>query len=194
MSGLHIKTPGFYGNAGVMFEGGPNSFNPTFAVYTENLTQTLLRVGGVSGGQGVEVGDGANPTEFRVSNQNATLTVNNNGISFTTPTSLFEITSDGAYQLNGDPGTIGQVVTSQGPGAQPIWTTVGGGGGGGSVTSVNIVGNDGIVVTGGPITTSGSFTLDLGNITPNNVASTTAMTQAGITVLDANSTIFGGTY
>lgn len=69
-----------------------------------------------------------------------------------------------------------------------------GSGGGGSVTSVGIVGNDGIVVTGSPITTSGSFTLDLGNITPTNVASTTAMTQAGITVLDVNSTIFGGTY
>lgn len=39
----------------------------------------------------------------------------------------------------------------------------------GTVTSVAVTGNDGIVVGGSPITTTGTITLDLGNITPTSV-------------------------
>lgn len=42
--------------------------------------------------------------------------------------------------------------------------------GSGTVTSVGITGNDGIVVSGSPVTTSGSITLDLGDITPTKVS------------------------
>jgi trimeric autotransporter adhesin len=45
-------------------------------------------------------------------------------------------------------------------------------GGTGSVTLVNAVGNNGITVSGGPITTNGTLTFGLGNITPVNVNAT----------------------
>lgn len=61
----------------------------------------------------------------------------------------------------------------------------GGGGGSGTVTSVDISGANGIGVSGNPITTSGTITLSLVNITPTTVnaltlaAATTGFTIAG---------------
>jgi hypothetical protein len=65
----------------------------------------------------------------------------------------------------------------------------GGGGGGGTVTSVNGTGTNGISVTGGPITTSGTLTVNLDDtaVTPdtygdaNNVAQITVDQQGRIT-------------
>ena len=67
--------------------------------------------------------------------------------------------------------------------------STGGGGGGGTVTSVNGAGTSGITVTGGPITTSGTLTVDLDDtaVTPdtygdaNNVAQITIDQQGRIT-------------
>lgn len=57
---------------------------------------------------------------------------------------------------------------------------------GGTVTSVAVSGNNGIGVTGSPITTSGTFTLSLGAITPTSV-STGALTASGAISLPAGS-------
>lgn len=45
-----------------------------------------------------------------------------------------------------------------------------GGGGSGTVTQVAVSGQNGIVVSGSPITSAGTFTLKLNNITPNNIS------------------------
>lgn len=52
--------------------------------------------------------------------------------------------------------------------------------GGGSVTSVNATGSNGVSVSGGPITTTGSFTIGLGNITPSSVSSSGPVTGSNI--------------
>ena len=57
---------------------------------------------------------------------------------------------------------------------------------GGTVTSVAVSGNNGIGVTGSPITTSGTFTLSLGAITPTSV-STGALTASGAISLPSGS-------
>ena len=59
-------------------------------------------------------------------------------------------------------------------------------GGGGTVTSVGVSGSSGISVSGSPITTSGTFTLGLGAITPTSV-STGALTASGAISLPAGS-------
>jgi hypothetical protein len=51
-------------------------------------------------------------------------------------------------------------------------TAIGAGSGGGSVTSVGISGADGIGVASSPITTSGTISLTLGSITPDDITST----------------------
>lgn len=63
---------------------------------------------------------------------------------------------------------------------------LGAGTGNGSVTSVAVTGNNGIGVTGSPITTSGTFTLSLGAITPTSV-STGALTASGAISLPSGS-------
>lgn len=57
---------------------------------------------------------------------------------------------------------------------------INGGGGSGTVTSVGITGNDGITVSGSPVTTSGSITLDLGAITPASVAAVGTVTGSNL--------------
>lgn len=60
-----------------------------------------------------------------------------------------------------------------------------GGAGSGTVTSVGITGNDGIVVANTPVTSSGTISLDLGNITPDSLATNL------ITLLNASARIKG---
>lgn len=53
-------------------------------------------------------------------------------------------------------------------------------GSGGSVTSVAVAGNDGIGVSGSPITSTGTITLSLGAITPTSVAATGTVTGSNL--------------
>ena len=72
---------------------------------------------------------------------------------------------------------------------------VGPGAGGGTVTSVGIVGSDGILVGDSPITTSGTIQLELGNITPNSVAASGTVTGSnlsGTNTGDQSITTLGG--
>lgn len=50
--------------------------------------------------------------------------------SITMNPAILHLDMTGEIQLNNQPGTAGQVLTTQGAGLPPIWTTVGGGGGG----------------------------------------------------------------
>lgn len=74
------------------------------------------------------------------------------------------------------------VSLTPGAGTLTVATT----GGGGTVTSVGIIGNDGIAVSGSPVTGSGNITLDLGAITPTSV-STGDLTASGTVSLPAQS-------
>jgi len=73
-------------------------------------------------------------------------------------------------------GTIGQALTTNGSGILS-WTTIAGSG---TVSSVAITPSDGIGVTGSPITTSGTFSLSLGNITPDSVAAVGTVTGSNL--------------
>ena len=54
------------------------------------------------------------------------------------------------------------------------------GGGSGTVTSVNATGANGVSISGGPITTSGSLTIGLGAISPTSVASSGTVTGTNL--------------
>lgn len=55
------------------------------------------------------------------------------------------------------------------------------------VTSVNISGNNGIVASGGPITSSGVFSLFIGNLTCTNVLTSGTLTAANAVIVGAAS-------
>lgn len=82
-----------------------------------------------------------------------------------------------------DPGTPGQVLTSDGAG-EPYWSTISGAG---TVTSVNLTAGTGINVSGGPITTAGSITVT--NTAPDQVVTLTAGSNITITGSYPNFTI-----
>ena len=66
-------------------------------------------------------------------------------------------------------GNSGKYLTTDGTNAS--WASVSGGGGG-TVTSVNATGLHGVVVTGVPITGSGTISISLGDINPNSIQTT----------------------
>jgi hypothetical protein len=76
----------------------------------------------------------------------------------------------GAFGVGGaNFGTAGQVLTSQGSGAAPTWSSAAGSG---TVTQVNTAGSvNGLTLTGGPITATGTVTLG-GDITSVNASAT----------------------
>jgi len=95
------------------------------------------------------------------------------------------IASGGTGQTTAS-GAINALVPSQGGnsgkflttnGSVVSWGTVSGTG---TVTSVAATGNNGITVSGSPITTSGTITLGLGNITPTSVAATGTVTGSNL--------------
>jgi hypothetical protein len=90
---------------------------------------------------------------------------------------ILTLNSAGALGLGNTPrfGTAGQVLTSQGSGASPTWTTVGGSG---TVTSVAVSGSD-FTITGSPVTTAGTIGLTLATVNTNTgtFGTTTAVPQ-----------------
>ena len=104
----------------------------------------------------------------------------------TTPAEYFRIAAGGAFGLSGaNYGTSGQVLTSQGSGSAPIWSTITPGTG--TVTSVSFTG--GIVSVGTPTSTP-AFTVagTSGGIPYFSSASTWATSAA----LAANALVIGG--
>jgi hypothetical protein len=89
--------------------------------------------------------------------------------------------SDGVNFELSNPGNFGEVLISTGSGA-PTW-----GPGGGTVTSVDATGGTGISVTGGPITTSGTFVIT--NTAPDQVVSITGAGTAVVTGTYPNFTV-----
>jgi hypothetical protein len=96
-----------------------------------------------------------------------------------TNASDFKLDSDGTWYLNSSAGTLGQVLTSGGVGAQPTWATPAGGGG--TVTSVAMSVPSFLSVSGSPITTSGTLAMTLsGTALPVANGGTGATTLTGI--------------
>lgn len=98
----------------------------------------------------------------------------------------------GGFYLT-DTGTLGQVLTSGGPGGVPTWATIAGAG---TVTSVNLTAGTGISVAGGPITTAGSITVT--NTAPDQIVTLTGAGTTTVTGTYPNFTItstdaYGGT-
>ena len=89
--------------------------------------------------------------------------------------------------LNGYVGSAGQVLTSNGPGATPFWTTVTGSG---TVTSVQVSGGTtGLAFTGGPVTGAGVITLGGTLGISNGGTGTATATGSGDLVLATSPTL-----
>jgi len=64
-------------------------------------------------------------------------------------------------------------------------------GGGGTVNSVNVTGANGVTSAGGPVTSSGSITVGLGNITPTTVSTGDTTVAGNLTFTGASRLITG---
>lgn len=92
-------------------------------------------------------------------------------------TERLRINYNGAFGLSGaNFGTSGQVLTSQGSGSAPIWSTAAAG----TVTSVSVTTANGVSGSVATATTTPAITLTLGAITPSSVASTGAVSGTSL--------------
>lgn len=98
------------------------------------------------------------------------LSVANGGTGQVTATNAFNALAPNQI------GHAGMFLTTNG--TLVSWATIPAGAG--TVTSVGAVGNNGIIVTGSPITTNGVINIDLGNITPTSVAATSTITGSNL--------------
>ena len=102
-----------FNNAGAF--GGSNGL-------TWNGTTTTLTVSGGLTQPGIVSGGGANSLKVTGNGQQLLLTGASVQIA-TGPGTSWIIDNAGDWQINGNSGTSGQVLTSQGIGFQPVWTT-----------------------------------------------------------------------
>lgn len=100
---------------------------------------------------------------------------------------------NGELTLNTDPGTTGQVLTSNGAGVPPTWEPAGGSG---TVTSVGLTMPSGFSVGGSPVTTSGTLAVTTtlnGNLRGNGSGFTTGAVALGSEVSGTLPVANGGT-
>ena len=93
------------------------------------------------------------------------------------PTVLPDVTTAGTYGSTTEVPVV--TVDSKGRITGVTLATIAGGGTG-TVTSVAATGNDGITVSGSPITDNGTLTFGLGDITPTSVAATGAVSGSNL--------------
>lgn len=100
---------------------------------------------------------------------------------------------NGELTLNTDPGTTGQVLTSNGAGVPPTWEPAGGSG---TVTSVGLTMPSGFSVGGSPVTSSGTLAVTTtlnGNLRGNGSGITTGAVALGSEVSGTLPVANGGT-
>jgi fibronectin-binding autotransporter adhesin len=173
----------------VNVNGGTTGLTATGGPITTSGTITL---GGVltvaNGGTGVTSSTGTGSVVLSAS---PTLTGTVNTANLTTTGALTLAGANSPLILTASPGTAGQVLTSAGPGATPYWDNTGGAG---SVTSVNVSGGTtGLSFAGGPITTSGTFTMSGTLEVANGGTGVTSSTGTGSVVLSVSPTLTGTT-
>jgi hypothetical protein len=163
---------------------------------TSGGTSLLNWDGGGSGVITVNGGLSANPANKNVSlaptgtgsvtvNPATAGTIDNMAIGGTTAAagSFTNLSVTGTTSFDGSQGTSGQVLTSAGTGNTPTWTTPTTG----TVTSVDLTAGTGISVLGGPITSSGSITVnntDTGSA--QNIFKNVAVSGQSTIVADSN--------
>lgn len=123
----------------------------------------------VSGGSTGLTASGGPVTSSGTITLGGTLSIANGGTGQTTASGAINAL------LPSQTGNNGKVLSTNGSVAS--WVSISGIG---TVTSVEIVGNDGISVTGSPITSSGTITLDLTDITPTSVSATGSVTGSNL--------------
>ena len=141
-----------------------NATNP--AGYTSN-TGTVTSVQASGGTTGLTFSGGP-ITASGTLTLAGTLGIANGGTGQTTATGAINAL------VPSQTGNAGMVLTTNG--SVVSWVS----NGSGTVTSVSATGANGIVVSGSPITTSGTIALSLGNITPTSVAATGTVTGSNL--------------
>jgi hypothetical protein len=174
-SGGSVTSVAATGNNGISVTGSPITTSGTFVLGLGAITPTsVAATGTITGSNFTGSSSGTNTGD-----QTITLTGDVTG----TGTGSFATT---LATVNANTGSFGSstlipVITVDGKGRITAISTVAvQSGGTGTVTSVAATGNNGVSITGSPITSSGTLTIGLGAITPTSVAATGTVTGSNL--------------
>ena len=157
------------GTTGLTFAGGPIT-----GAGTLTLGGTLAPAAGGTGTT-TSTGTGSN--------------VLSAGPTLTGTTTVSGLNISGSLAFSGAQGTAGQVLMSGGAGNAPVWAAPPGSG---SVTSIDVSGGTtGLTFAGGPVTTSGTLTMEGTLAVASGGTGATAITGTGSNVLSVGPTLTG---
>lgn len=172
------------GSNGITVAGSPITSSGTFSLGLGAITPTsVVSSGAVTGSNISGTSSGTNTGDQTITLSGA-VTGSGTG-SIVTTLATVGITAGGTGQTTAA-NAINALVPSQATHAGQFlttngtvisWATVTGTG---TVTSVAATGSNGVTITGSPITTSGTFGIGLGSITPVSVAATGTVTGSNI--------------
>ena len=174
-----VTSIGLAGIQGIIIStvSNPITTSGIFTIGLGSISPANVSSGGIVSASGNITG--LNLSGTNRGDQTITLTGDASGVSTGSPSTTLPLS---LATVNSNVGTFGSVsavpvLTVDGKGRITAISTVTIGAGAGSVTSVAVTGNNGITVSGSPITTSGTFILGLGSI--NTAGSITGSNISG---------------
>jgi hypothetical protein len=165
-----VTSVGATGNQGITISGSPVTSSGAISIGLGAITPTSVAASGTVTGSNLSGTHTGTSSGTNTGDQTITLTGDITG----TGTASFPTTLSNTSVIAGSYISANVTIDSKGR------ITSASNGASGTVTSVNAAGNQGVTISGGPVTSTGTITIGLGAITPTSVVASGTITGSNL--------------